>query len=120
MARGCPSPPALIIAPLSAYRRHEVLTAAAATAAEAEEVGERRRVRRRDPQPDVAAPVLLYGTEELVGVVDAGGLSFAVHRNVRLDARVPARVDAAPDRLLKVRGAATNHREQESRDRVVS
>lgn len=109
--------PVLTVASLSAYRRHEVLTAAAATAAEAEEVGERRRVRRRDPQSDVATPVVLHRAQGLVGVIDAGGLPLAVHRNVRLDARVPARVDAAPGRLLKRSPSRTlrDHREQESR-----
>lgn len=78
---------------------HEVLAAAAAAAAEAEEVGEQRRgINGRDVAVRRAG-----ATQDLVDVVvDAGRrLPFAVHRDVRLDAGVPAGVDAAPGRLLR-------------------
>lgn len=82
-----------------ARRRHEVLTAAAAETAE---VGERRRVRGRDPQPNIGVRRAGAAQELVDVVVDAAGrLPFAVHRHVRLDARVPAGVDAAPGRLLR-------------------
>jgi len=86
-----------------ARRRHEVLAAAAAATAEAAEIGEQRcRVRRRDSQPNIGVRRAGAAQDLVDVVVDAAGrLPFAVHRYVRLDARVPAGVDAAPSRLLR-------------------
>lgn len=89
---------------LSRDRRHEVFAAAATAAAEAAEVGEqRRRIHGRHPQPNVAVRHA-GATQGFVDVVvDARTrLPFAIHRHVRLDARVPTRVNVAPGRLLRL------------------
>lgn len=99
-------------------RRHEVFTAAAATAAEAEKIGkQRRRFRGRGPQPNVAL-CHAGATQKLVDVVvdTDDRLPLAVHRHVRLDAGVPPSVDAAPGRLLRHSGShRVRSRERESR-----
>lgn len=84
------------------FSSDEVLTAAAAAAAEGKEVGERRLLDRRDAEGWGASSVDVDGVQELVGGVSAeSDLSFVVDGAVRLDAGVPARLDASAGRLLE-------------------
>lgn len=94
---------------------HEVLPAAATAAAETEEVGEQRRgIHGRDVA--VRCP---GATQDLVDiVVDAGHrLPLAIHRYVRLDAGVPAGIDAAPGRLLRSSTASAGPAREKQRER---